>query len=623
MCGIAGVFDGNRLLVDTDEEQVDIMLADQAHRGPDAAGRHIVPHIALGHRRLAILDLSEAGRQPMTNENGSIHIVFNGEIYNYLELRSSLVTKHSFRSRTDTEVLIHGYEEWGIQGLLNRLCGMFAFAIADCSRPSEPVLFLARDRLGIKPLYVYSTGCRHLFASEMGALLKAGGTSWSLDPQGLAGFLAQGSVPAPLTYVSGIKSVAPSHYWTITRSTASQKRYWELSHSPLLHPKEQLASLLPEVINQHLLSDAPIGLFLSGGVDSAALAAITSRVHPTRLTSLTLGFEDDAFNESPAAQVSATRFNTIHSETTITCQTFLDHIPRFLASCDQPTSDGVNTYFVSLAAKQLGLKAVLSGLGGDEIFLGYSHYRRLAAGATLWSALAHAPQSICGLIGKLPALGGSLMGKENWQRFDFFGHLPIEEARYLLFRGFFPPHLISLLMGKSSSEVYNDLSGLRGLLSDRQRLESDPLGSFHHLEITRYLHDQLLRDSDVFSMAHSIELRVPLLDHRLVELAAAIPFTQHLNQEMNKPLLVRAVNDPLVTEFSRAPKRGFTFPFEKWLRNCADALEPLATTGRAVDPAASRLIWKYFRTGRLHWSRAWGLLVMEHLASRLARPHLS
>jgi len=621
MCGIAGIFDGNRSLSDADYLQVDAMLNAQIHRGPDAAGTVITPHIALGHRRLSIIDLSDAGQQPMANETGTVQIVFNGEIYNYLGLRSELSSRHHFRSHSDTEVLVHGYEEWGISGLLQRLCGMFAFALTDCSRPSEPILYLVRDRLGIKPLYIYQSGGRSLFASEVRALLTTKEAAWTINFDAMAGFLAQGSVPAPATYVTGISSVKPAHYLTVSRTATTETRYWTLRHQHITpNWKETLSSLLPEVIRQHLVSDVPLGLFLSGGVDSTSLAALVSRVRPERITSLTLGFNEPEFNEAPAARRSATKFNTLHQETMIDCNTFMDHIPRFLASCDQPTSDGINTYFVSLATQLSGLKVVLSGLGGDELFLGYSHYRRIARSASLSAALEAAPRFLSSLLGRLPALYGTLSGKENWQRFGFVGNLPFDDAQYYLYRGFFPERQIAQLLQKSSAEVYHSLTGLTGLLSQEQCSEKEALNRFHHIEMTCYLHDQLLRDSDVFSMAHSIELRVPLLDHRLVELAAGIPVSKLLRRGMNKPCLVDAVNDALVTEFSRSEKRGFTFPFHKWMRKRADHLEPLALTGRVVDPAVARRLWQQFRAGRLHWSRAWALVVVETLAANLSYP---
>ena len=584
------------------------MLCVQLHRGPDAEGTLVIDGTVLGHRRLSILDLSDAGRQPMTNEQGSVALTFNGEIYNYRFLKSELKQRgYHFRTGTDTEVIIHGYEEWGIDGLVGRLRGMFAFALHDrgrCARKEE-FLFLVRDRLGIKPLYFAGKNGQIAFASEVRALRAADLVSNTVDDEALAGFLCMGSVPSPKTWFRDASCLPPGSYLALSKSGTRITKYWDFENDGVASSPEQLAEVLAETVQQHMVADVPVGVFLSGGVDSATLAAVASRSRESKLVTLTITFPEAEFSEQQEARYFADVFGTTHREIPVSKNMFLHELPNILRAFDQPTADGVNTYFVSMAAKEAGLKVVLSGLGGDEIFLGYPHYRKMfAAGDPLQRYNAAS-----GWVRSAVQLGGGafgrLTGQERWQRLNYGRYLDTTQGAYLLTRGFFGPRQAAELLGCSESWIHEALSGSfrdLGVASTNGHFDAR---RFQYLELKRYLHDQLLRDSDVFSMAHSIELRVPLLDHVLVEAANRIPMADHMDKAMNKPVLVAAAGHPAVTEAAQRPKRGFTFPFAQWMRESSGQLEELATAKSPFQKQSVVGCWEQFRQGRMHWSRAW------------------
>jgi len=599
------------------------MLALQRKRGPDGEGVYCDGPVVLGHLRLSIIDLSEAGAQPMSNETGDVWVTFNGEIYNYRELRDSLKSRHCFRSASDTEVLIHGYEEWGADGLLRRLRGMFAFAIYDaraCAREgSEPFLFAARDRLGIKPLYYVVDQDRLAFASEVKALIQSGVSSGEPDVSALAAFLCLGSIPFPRTWQKDVHCLPPGHLLRLSRRGIDIRKYWELSYDG--DSKANIAAILQDSVDRHLVADVPAGVFLSGGVDSAGIAFLATRNHSAPVRTLTIEFPEQEFSEAAEARRFAAAFGTDHHEIRVTGRDFQEEIPRFLGAMDQPTADGVNTYFVSRAASRAGLKVVLSGLGGDEVFFGYRHYRQLIGGASgrgLFGGYLRSPDLIRRMIGFGASKYGRNGGGEKWERFDYCGGRPFDESLYLLVRGFFPPARVSRLLGMAPAELNRSLdesfSGLR-MPGVNGHVDTN---RFNFLEMKRYLHDQLLRDSDVFSMAHSIELRVPLLDDPLVQAGCLIAPRNKIAAGINKPRLVDGFGHPSIQEAAARPKRGFVFPFARWMAGNADQFEETALAGNQLDRGAVRDCWKDFRAGRLHWSRAWSTVVLASLARRTA-----
>ena len=600
MCGIAGlVCSFSPSPMETDA--VGRMMKAQDHRGPDASGLRQINNTVLGHRRLSIIDLGPTGAQPMTNEDGSIWVTYNGEIYNYLELRRELCGHgHVFQSRTDTEVLLHGYEEWGVDGLLSRLRGMFAFAIWDSSKG----LILARDRLGIKPLYYAALPDRFVFASEVKAILASGLMRREKNADAVAGFLLTGSVPAPLTIARDVRCLLPGTYLTYFNGELRKKQYWDLEFKGQPPDPQAMQSLRQELTNAvraHLMADVPLGIFLSGGVDSAAVACLASRTGGARLRTLTLTFENELLSEASEARDIARHFDTDHRQVRVTSADFARELPQILTAMDQPTNDGVNTYFVSKAAREVGLKVVLSGLGGDEVFWGYRHYHNIQPALRLLNKL---PSGICRLATSMGVSAGRALGRENWIRLLYLVPKPSCGRLYLSQRGFFAPTQAARLLGISFAKMVETADKHLAM-----HVTNDANG-FNYMEIKRYMHDQLLRDSDVFSMAHSLELRVPLLDHRVVQAMAAVEPSRKLSRSVNKPLLVDAADDPIVREAAMRPKRGFTLPMSNWLKQHANILEEMSGESDAVDRKEATAMWKQFRAGRLHWSRAWGLAVL-------------
>jgi asparagine synthase (glutamine-hydrolysing) len=622
MCGIAGTvrLDGDATA--EDRRLVACMSALQANRGPDGEGIHAQGPVVLGHRRLSIIDLSTAANQPMSNETGDLWVIFNGEIYNYRELRDDLKgSGHCFATTSDTEVLLHGYEQWGGEGLVKRLRGMFAFALYDARRPAAdgaaPFFFAARDRLGIKPFYYVNRGARFAFASEVKSLAQSGASEQATDASAISAFLSLGSVPGPRTWVRDIECLPPGHSIAITGKRVEIRKYWDLSYAFHGGREANISEILNDSVDRHLIADVPVGVFLSGGVDSAGIAWLASRSRSAPVRTLTVVFDEEEFTEAAEARELAQAFGTDHHEIRVTADDFRNELPAFLGAVDQPTADGVNTWFVSSAARKLGLKVVLSGLGGDEVFYGYPHYRALIGGSGMLGGYARCPAPVRRMLGIGASAFAGMGGAEKWQRFDYCAGRPLDESLYLLVRGFFPPARVQRLLGMTQSSIGDSLD--RSFEAIRVFGENGvPQSSrFHYIEMKRYLHDQLLRDSDVFSMAHSIELRVPLLDHLLVEAGCGLAPEARVSPAINKPSLVEALNHPSIRAAAQRPKRGFIMPFARWMASHADEMEERALAGGMLDPAEVRNCWKDFRSGRLHWSGAWSTVVLASLSSRV------
>lgn len=438
------------------------------------------------------------------------------------------------------------------------------------------------------------------------------------DPEGVIGFLLFGSVPSPLTSAKHVRCLMPGHYLTAGRNGSSIRRYWDLdstgSPGTREETEEDLRRLLEDSVERHLISDVPLGVFLSGGVDSAGLVALASR-SGQRLTTLTVVFDEEEFSEAAPARRVAEHFATDHRQVRVTRKDFMRELPNVLRAMDQPTNDGVNTYFVSQAARQAGLTVVLSGLGGDEVFWGYKHYRWLIRFGTAVRCFSGLPAYLRNTILRTAAAYGRHLGRDRWARLSFLENRVSGGSLYGALRGFFAPEQVSRLIGLGLPEV---TAVAEKYLASSERAGSEhaiPAGAadanaFNHLELKRYMHDQLLRDTDVFSMAHSIEARVPYLDHLVVERAARVLSAMKLQQGTNKPLLVNAIREPLVRDAAAARKRGFTFPFAKWMRETADQLEGIALQSGSLEKAGVHQCWKNFREGHLHWSRAWALAVL-------------
>jgi asparagine synthase (glutamine-hydrolysing) len=627
MCGICGIA-GER--TEAAEPVLERMLAALRHRGPDDSGRLVAPRVALGSRRLSIIDL-EGGRQPMTGEDGRVVVVFNGHISNFRELRRELESLgHRFATRSDTETIVHAYEEWG-EDCPSRLDGMFAFAVAefaDAERRHPVRLLLARDRMGIKPLYYAVVGGQLIFASEVRALLAEGAVDARIAPDALATYLLFGSVSEPATLVEHVASLPPGHSLSLRLDqpieTIQPRPYWSLAGVARRRQETPPASAedavrgtrerLEAALRSHLAADVPLGVFLSSGMDSTALAALAAR-ESAGVHTFTLIFAEEEFSEAAQAGETARSFGTRHRQLLLKGEEALACHQDALLSLDQPSMDGVNTWFVSRAARQAGLKVALSGLGGDELFGGYETFRSAPLGA--WVA-RNLPETVRKPAGRLLESSAAATGRPDRGR--KFASLMREPGRlphpYFFTRLLFPPDEVEKLIhhrGRFSGEEW-----LR--TAAQEAADFDDFSLVSQLEMRGYMVNTLLRDTDAMSMAHSLEVRVPLLDRELVEYVVALPEPWKRRRGARKPLLADALGDMLPREVVALPKRTFTLPWERWLRGPlrAEVEAGLAEPARALEPffdrAAVRKVWQDFLARRTSWSRPWSLYVLNSWA---------
>lgn len=618
MCGISGAIN-----YDNAPEVVRLMTQAMIHRGPDSNGFLDRGPISLGMRRLRIIDLA-TGDQPIYNEDGSVAIIFNGEIYNFLDLYRELQTcGHQFKTRSDTEVIVHAYEEWG-NDCPAHLRGMFAFAIYDQRVPHRSRVFMARDRLGIKPLYVRQKNGQMLFASEVRALLASGHVPRHLSEAGLYTYLAFGSVQEPLTMIDGITSLPPATWLKADLDpnglVITSGSYWKPTRAEGSDPEpEQVRAWLTDAVQSHLISDVPMGLFLSGGLDSGTVVALASESTRRSLHTLTLAFDNWPADERYLTKLSARRWNTNHQERLISSEEVLSDLPMAMASMDQPTADGINTWYVSREAKKAGLTVALSGVGGDELFAGYSSFRQVPRLKNLpkfgW------PYSLPVIERSLSRLAG---GKDKWRKLGAFidGHTPFNHP-YFAVRGLFTSYQIDTLLQPKLNgfQKQNDLSfnRWRNAVEEEMRIagQYDSIGEVSWLELSQYMLSTLLRDADAMGMAHSLEIRVPFVDHRLIEQILVVRGQRKMSQHQRKPLLVSAMRESLPPEVVGAVKKTFTFPFESWLRDELSSevrkrLHDLSDYSRAyLDLDSVGEVWRTFERGQTNWSRPWALYILD------------
>ena len=616
MCGILGLA-GSPL---PDPDPFGRALDRMAHRGPDGRGVFRDERCVLGHRRLAILDLTEAGAQPMTSADGRFVIVHNGEVYNFRELRRELgAAGHRFRSETDTEVVLELFAREGA-ACFARLRGMFATALWD---RRERRLVLARDPMGIKPLYVHRTPSALAFASELRALAALPGGPSEPDPRAAAAYLAWGSVPEPGTLLAGVTMLAPGTWLEWSGGVVRRGTFWTFPE-PAAEPlggeaaREALAGALAESVALRCLSDAPLGAFLSGGIDSSAVVALMRAAGQAEVRTVSVAFPGDPLDESRHAETVARRFGTAHRTVPLTADGVLPAVRRFLDTVDQPTCDGINTSLVAEAARAAGLTVSLSGLGGDELFGGYGTFRtlpRLARAAALvpGPALAAAARAAARRSVRRRRLESLAAGAGPAALYHVVrGLFAPSEARALL-----APELRAALAPDWTAHVPYG-GGPHPPADSLSRRDAAAYHGVARLELTGYTRNQLLRDSDVFGMAHSLEIRVPLLDHRLVEtvFATAASVLRPRRDGAPKPALLGALPSPLPRSVTHRPKMGFTFPLGRWMAGpWRERFERVFAEGSArvwggVDPAAARTVWREFLDGRRHWSRPWSLLVL-------------
>jgi asparagine synthase (glutamine-hydrolysing) len=548
------------------------MVACLASRGPDAEALLSLDGAVLGHRRLAILDLDTRANQPFVGRSGRYTIVYNGEIYNFRELRTDLEAEGiAFRTTSDTEVLLELYAREG-ERMLPRLRGMFAFAIWDRESRS---LFLARDPYGIKPLYYARTRAGFVFASQVKALIASGLVPAVPEPAGQAGFYLWGSVPEPWTMYRDVFALPAGHWMRVRPEGAPVPVAWHDiaqhfrgtgSKLPDAQLQEHVRTVMADSVRAHLVADVPACVFLSGGIDSSAVAALAAETG-AHIEGITLKFEEfsgRAEDEVPDAARVASHYDLPHYVRTVTREEFLAEEPRILAAMDQPSIDGVNTYFASKAAAERGYKVVLSGVGGDELFCGYGSFTRIPRAAALGRAVAAVP-------GATPLLRLPLawIGRRRAQ--PKLAHLPelagSIEGLYQLVRGLFMPSDLPRIMGAEAAR--EGLERLGSHLAGTTRGARDGVAAVGILEATQYMRNQLLRDSDWASMAHSLELRTPLVDARVLAQLAPY-FTQFVNGA-GKRMLGCSPRVPLPDDILNRTKTGFTLPMNQWMAARAGA----------------------------------------------------
>jgi asparagine synthase (glutamine-hydrolysing) len=623
MCGIVGVFDtlGQRQI---DRDLVTRMNDAVHHRGPDDGGFHFAPGVGLGHRRLSIIDLSPLGHQPLFNEDGTVAVIFNGEIYNYLGLVEELqALGHTFRSRCDTEVIVHAWEEWR-EDCVQHFNGMYAFAIWD--EPKQ-TMFLARDRFGEKPLYyaLLDDGL-FLFGSEMKSILLHPHVRREIDPYAVEDYFSYGYVPDPKTIYRTILKLPPAHMLTLRRGepVPTPREYWKVTFRDRgerneTSVREALVERLRKAVGMRMMADVPLGAFLSGGVDSSAVVAMMAELSSTPVNTCSISFEDHAFDESQYATLVARKFSTNHFSRYAASDDF-DLLDRLATFYDEPFADSsaLPTYLVCGLARER-VTVALSGDGGDEIFGGYRRY--------YWHRNEHGVRSLLPMWLRHPVFGmlGAAYPKADWAPRFLRAKATLQNLARDTAAAYFnsvcaiPEHVRQRLF---SSTLRRELQGyravdvLRGHMTDAGT--DDSLSQIQYADLKTYLPGDILTKVDRASMAHSLEVRVPLLDHELVQWAADLPSSMKLKGREGKYIFKRALEPYLPNELLYRPKMGFAVPLKAWFRGpLAERVRQIVTTGSLVEtgmfdlPYLRTLVEQHQFGLSDHSSVIWSLMMFE------------
>jgi asparagine synthase (glutamine-hydrolysing) len=624
MCGIAGVMkfrDGARV----ESETLRQMCAAMVHRGPDDEGIYTDGSVGLGMRRLSIVDLA-TGHQPLSNEDGTVWIVFNGEIYNHAALREKLQAQgHHYRTNSDTETIVHLYEQYG-PDCVQHLRGMFAFAIWDARRRR---LFIARDRLGIKPLYYHLSPGQIAWGSEIKVVLSCPGTGAQFDRTVLPEYLAFGYLSGEQTFYSGIRKLMPGHWMEIDPSGQVKiERYWDLPVTPSERAQPEsyyvqtFREMLEQSVSSHLMSDVPLGVFLSGGVDSSAVAALMTKIRRAPVETFSVGYAEDAYSELSYARVVAQHLNSVHHEVLVSQQSFFDALPHLIWHEDEPIvwPSSVALYFVAQLAHER-VKVVLTGEGADETLAGYTRYAftlKNAAWDRIYRQLMPGAirSGIRGSIADSTWISATVRRKLSH---TFLARNGNSWASFY-FDNFFSAFSETDQAGLLTNEVLKECAAgaaYQNVLQYWDHSSGEMLQRLLYTDIKTYL-VELLMKQDNMSMAASIESRVPFLDHPLVEFATNIPQNLQLGGFAGKRILKKAVEDLLPHSILYRPKLGFPTPWSRWLAGpqleviCKLLLEPRSTERELFQPAAVERIFNEHRSGhRDHADRIWRLLNLE------------
>jgi asparagine synthase (glutamine-hydrolysing) len=571
MCGICGIFNLDGQTVD--KELLQRMNNTLVHRGPDGEGYFVQSNIGLGHRRLSIIDI-EGGKQPMGNEDDSIQVVFNGEIYNFLELKKDLEAKgYRFRTRSDTETIIYGYEEWG-EDIIQKLRGMFAIALWD-SRNQK--LLLIRDRIGKKPVYYY-LGKDHIsFASEIKALLMDKSIPKEIDPIALDSYLSFGYVPSPLSIFKAIRKLPPAHVAVYRPGDFRVRQYWDLDMGNEAFPKpekevlEELKSLFDEAVRLRLISDVPLGAFLSGGVDSSAVvASMAGLIGKEPVKTATIGFSDKSFDEIEYARIVAKLYQTDHTEFVVNPDA-LKVLEDIVWHLDEPFADAsaIPTYYVSKMARRK-VTVALSGDGGDETFAGYinRYYMNRLEDSIRRKLPGFLKQNILGPMGEIYPKADFLPRPFRLKRFLSNLSHTFEQAYFRDMSFYFLPEMKEKLYRSEFKSAIKDINAF-DILRDHFKVNQNPdiTSRVQYVDIKTYLPEDILIKVDRMSMAHSLEVRAPILDHKLIEYVGSLPSTLKLKGKESKYIFKKMLEDRLPKNILYRKKQGFSIPLASWLRN--------------------------------------------------------
>lgn len=585
MCGIAGFI--SKTTLQDEQSKVNSICSFLTHRGPDAQGSEQIDQVCFGHARLSIIDLDERANQPMWNTNKTILLVMNGEIYNFKELKNQ-ITNYSFKTNSDTEVVLAAYEKWG-ESFLTHLDGMFSLALYDSQKQQT---IIARDPFGKKPLYYHENEAGLWFSSEIRSLFKAGVCKAHINKNALGHYLQFQTVHYPETIIEKVYQIEPGGYLSLRNGKKKELNYLESKESDT--QKENVQSLFDRAVQKRLVSDVPLAVLLSAGIDSNLILAAASKTQ--KVDAFTIGFDEKEFDESDLAHKSAKHYGAKHHIVKLKENSFLDSIDETLKAMDHPSGDGPNTYVISKEIKKAGFTVALSGLGGDELFYGYPHHQRYAQ---LKDNIAYKmiPQFALNSLSKL-------YSSTNTQKLAALKkEVKSPEKSMAVFRSNFTPETMEEVFGLQSSTF--------------REQENDPcvLNKVSKTEMAYYMHDTLLRDADQMSMANSIELRNPFLDHSLVQHVWNL---EHKKISPPKNLLLDAFINELPDYILNKKKSGFTFPWDKWMRSslnsfCSQQMQFLESTGLFKEGSIA-MVWQQFesKSKSFTWSRVWPLVSLAY-----------
>ncbi|MEO5906353.1 MAG: asparagine synthase (glutamine-hydrolyzing) [Saprospiraceae bacterium] len=613
MCGIAGIINRGQMI--NLHEPIDAMTNRIAHRGPDAHRVYADHRVALGHRRLSIIDLSESANQPMTDHSGRYLIIYNGEIYNYAEVKST-IKNYPFRTDSDTEVILAAYILWG-PSCLDKLNGMFALAIWD---KQEETLFIARDRLGKKPLYYYHADHLFVFGSEIRSLLSSGLVPHKLSKKYLPEFLMYQAPMDSHSLVENVVQLKAGHFAMIKNNQVREERYWNYE---TIEPysgsyetiKKGVKDLFIDSVRLRMVSDVPVGAFLSGGIDSSLIVACMAELTENPINTFNVGFQEKDFDESGYADLIADKYKTNHHRISIDPNEFLYSLDEILAAIDSPSGDGPNTYLVAKHTSKQGLKVALSGLGGDELFAGYnkfSLYKKIISKDWILNIPLFLRKPLSDMIrisqGRDKLKMADILLLKQWNLGTIYPALR---------RSYRSIEAESILSGGVTEDyVQSKLQSIEKEVTHLGYVSQCTIG-----ELESYTRDVLLRDTDQMAMAHALEVRVPFFDYRLVEFVLSLPDESKM-QKSTKQLLVDALAPRLPQAISSRKKMGFTFPIKKWLNHelheMADQKIGFLADRKEFNGSAMINMWQRFQQGdnRIAWPQIWQLIVLSDWLER-------